>query len=203
MDIKLALPIAGVYTITFAFGEAPAWYTAVFGYPHNGIDFGVPIGTPVLAADAGTIIYADDVPDQDGCGINIQHLWGMSQYWHLSKVIAGMGTVVRKGDLIGLSGMTGYATGPHLHFGIKITGKTDPTMHDWIDPMPYFTEEAPVVSPSAEVNRYHIVLFGESLWSIAQDYYGNGLEWSRIYKANIDKIKNSNLIYPLQVFKIP
>jgi len=200
---KISIPVAGVYTVTFKFGEAPAWYTSIFGYPHNGVDFGVPRRTPVLAADSGTIGFADDIPDADGCGIIITHLWGISLYWHLEKVIAGLGTVCRKGDLIGLSGMTGYATGPHLHFGIKVSGISNPSMRDWVDPTPYFEGVAPVISPPAPVDRYYFTRFGDTLWAIAQKYYGNGLEWQRIYKANLDKIKNPNLIYPLQRLLIP
>lgn len=200
---KIAIPVAGVYSISFKFGEAPAWYTSVFGYPHNGIDFAVPMKTPVLATDTGVVSFADDIPDQNGCGIYISHVWGVSQYWHLNTVIASRGKVVGKGDLIGLSGMTGYATGPHLHFGIQIDGQNNPTMHNWSDPMPYFGEDILVPTPPAPVNRYHTVGFGENLWTIALKYYGNGLEWSRIYKANLDKIKNPNVIYPLQRLLIP
>jgi nucleoid-associated protein YgaU len=121
----------------------------------------------------------------------------------LSKVIATVGTVLRKGDLIGLSGMTGYATGPHLHFGIKVTGKGAAGMQGWTDPEPYFTEAAPIVTAPAPVERTHLVGIGETLWSIATKYYGNGLEWQRIYKANLEKISNPNIIYPLQRLLIP
>lgn len=200
---KIAIPVAGMFKITFRFGEAPDWYVKIFGEPHNGVDLAVPVGTPVLACDNGRVSYADTVPDQNGCGLILSHAWGISLYWHLSKVIAKLGDVVLKGDLIGLSGATGYATGPHLHFGVKPNKAIDPNIRGWIDPEPYFEEKLPVQSPPPPVKRYHIVGFGETLWGLAQKYYGNGLEWKRIYDANKDKIKNPNLIYPFQKLLIP
>jgi len=203
MENKIAVPVAGVYTITFRFGEAPEWYVKVFGVPHNGIDLAVPVGTPVLACDNGVVDFADDIPDANGCGLQIAHSWGTSLYWHLSRLIAKKGDVVSKGALIGLSGMTGYATGPHLHFAIRPKETNQPTINGYIDPEPYFEEKPPVVPPTEPVGRYHLVLPGETLWSIAQKEYGNGILWRKIFDANKDKIKNPNLIYPLQRLLIP
>ena len=200
---KISIPVAGVYIITFKFGEAPDWYLKIFGEPHNGLDFAVPTGTPIQACDNGVVTFSDKIPDVNGCGLIISHSWGTSLYWHLSKLFAKSGAVVERKQMIGLSGMTGYATGPHLHFGIKPKDTDKPTIGGYIDPEPYLDETAPVVSPPAEVKKYHIVMWGESLYSIATKYYGNGLLWNRIFEANKDKIKNSNLIYPLQRLLIP
>lgn len=93
------------------------------GY-HNGMDFGTAVGTPLFAAYDGTII---SVANQDlycrkgayGKYIAIQHPIGLTTlYGHLSLQVVKEGTVVKKGQLIGYSGNTGYATGPHLHFGV-------------------------------------------------------------------------------------
>ena len=51
--------------------------------------------------------------------------------------------------------------------------------------------------------KYHTVKKGDCLWNIAKAYYGNGSQYTKIYEANKDKIKNPNLIYPNQVFLIP
>ena len=200
---KIALPVAGKFTKTFLFGEDPAWYHKIFGEAHNGIDFAVPVGTPVIACDNGGLYWADEVNDADGLGIILSHSWGYSMYWHNRKNLAKFGTVISKGDVIGESGATGYATGPHVHFGIKLSVPTVPNIRGYVDPEPYFGESVPVVTPPAPVGRYHIVLFGESLWSIAQKYYGDGAQWPKIYNANLDKIKNPRLILTWMVLRIP
>ena len=100
---------------------------AQFGYRgkwHNGIDIGIPVGTPVLAAEEGTVAA---IGDQDlycrrgayGKFIVIKHGNNLvSLYAHLSRQIVQKGATVKRGDVIGYSGRTGYSTGPHLHFTI-------------------------------------------------------------------------------------
>lgn len=56
---------------------------------------------------------------------------------------------------------------------------------------------------SNTAKKYHTVKKGDCLWNIAKAYYGNGAQYTKIYEANKDKIKNPNLIYPNQVFLIP
>ena len=203
MKPQLFWPVVGFYGISFKFGEAPEWYTKVFGYPHNGIDIPCPVGTLILATDEGEVTFADDVPDQNGVGLIIKHLWGQSLYWHLSQVSAKVGYRVEKGAGIGLSGKTGFVTGPHLHFAIKVSTDAPQGMRGWSDPVKYLTDTTPVISQPAISERYHRVLPGETLWSIAQRYYGNGAEWPRIFDANREKIGNPNLIRPLQNLLIP
>ena len=91
---------------------------------HNGIDYGGPIGTPVYAAEVGTIIGIDN---QDkycyrgayGKYIVIEHENNLTTlYAHLSLQTVKKGDIVKRGDLIGYIGKTGYATGPHLHFTV-------------------------------------------------------------------------------------
>jgi murein DD-endopeptidase MepM/ murein hydrolase activator NlpD len=89
---------------------------------HKGIDFAVPRGTPVMAAGSGTISYAGTA---NGFGnlLVINHANGYSTaYAHLSRFGAGMrqGTRVRQGEVVAFSGMTGLATGPHLHYEIRV-----------------------------------------------------------------------------------
>lgn len=203
MDIKLKIPVAGIYAISFRFGENPPWYVKQFGEPHNGVDFAVELNTPVLAADNGRVIFSDTIPDANGMGLIISHDYGWTLYWHLNKIFAKVGDVVSKGDLIGLSGMTGFATGPHLHFGLKLNNPKGYNIRGYVDPMPYFEEKELNYPPSSSEKRYHIVKPGDTLWGLAVKYYGNGCLWPKIYNANKDQIKNPNLIRVFQRLLIP
>ncbi len=203
MEPKIAWPVAGLYPISFRFGEAPKWYTDVFGYPHNGIDIACPEGTLILACDNGEVIFADDVPDADGKGLILKHEWGLSLYWHLSTISAGLGNRVEKGAGMAQSGRTGYVTGPHLHFAIKVFGHEVPAMRGWADPLRFLETTQPAPAPPMIVPKWHLVLPGDTLWSIAAKHYGNGLQWRRIYEANRDKISNPNLIRPFMKLLVP
>ena len=203
MKPKIRKPFLGAYPITFRFGANPDWYVQVVGYPHNGVDFGMPEKTAVVACDDGVISYADNVPDSNGLGINIKHDWGLSQYWHLSQLSASFGDSVKKGDIIGYSGSTGFATGPHLHFGIKVLGYEVPGMRGWCNSLKYFSDDVGTPVQPSPVGRHYIVLPGDTLWKIAEKFYNKGYHWRKIYNANRKKIKNPNLIYPLQRLLIP
>lgn len=203
MDPKIIWPVVGKYPISFRFGEAPEWYLKIFGYPHNGLDIACPTGTPILACDEGEVSFADDIPDTDGKGMILKHEWGLSLYWHLSQCFVKLGYKAEKGALIGYSGATGYVTGPHLHFGTKVFGVEIPGMKGWTDPLKYITETVPTPAPPQLVAKYHLVRPGETLWGLAQRYYGNGLEWRRIYMANKEKISNPNIIKIFQRLLIP
>jgi murein DD-endopeptidase MepM/ murein hydrolase activator NlpD len=89
---------------------------------HTGVDFAAPIGTPIRASADGTI---DFIGVQNGYGnfIIVKH-WNhySTAYGHMSRFAAGMhkGTKVSQGEVIGYVGMTGWATGPHLHYEFRI-----------------------------------------------------------------------------------
>ena len=99
------------------------------GNQHRGLDFGIPIGTKVGAATAGTIVtaYTGDNYNtyKEGRRVFGQYVLikgnnGLYyRYGHLSKVGVKAGQLVNAGDTIGLSGNTGYSTGPHLHFQVQ------------------------------------------------------------------------------------
>lgn len=85
--------------------------------PHSGVDMAAPEGTPVKASADGVVILAHDDLFYTGGTVLIEHGSGVQTgYSHLSKVNVKTGDTVKQGDIVGLVGMTGRATGPHLHF---------------------------------------------------------------------------------------
>lgn len=118
----------------------PKMGTGVLGYPgsrgvitsefgvwrsyrrHTGIDIGLDVGSSVKAADGGVVTFAG-YNSSYGKYIIIDHGSNMTTlYAHNSKLTVGKGEKVYKGQLIALSGNTGYSTGPHLHFEVRING---------------------------------------------------------------------------------
>lgn len=96
----------------------------ILGYTraHNGTDYGVPIGTPCWSVGDGKVIRAGW---HGGYGrlVEVAHANGwVSQYAHLSHINVRVGQKVRQKQVVGLVGMTGLATGPHLHYGLKHKG---------------------------------------------------------------------------------
>jgi hypothetical protein len=86
---------------------------------HRGMDFRAPSGTPVAAANAGTVVLAQKLFYEGNCVV-IDHGQGfMTLYMHLSRIEVASGDKVRKGERLGLSGATGRVTGPHLHFAAR------------------------------------------------------------------------------------
>jgi len=87
---------------------------------HDGIDLRAPTGTAILSSADGTVIYRGSRLRGYGRLIVIDHGGGWSTaYAHLSKYVVGVGRKVRKGQLIGYSGRSGRAQGPHLHFELR------------------------------------------------------------------------------------
>jgi len=90
--------------------------------PHLGIDYGAPMGTPVQTIADGKVIFAAR-KGGDGNLVKVQHSNGYTTYYmHLSKILVRDGQRVQQGQNIGLVGMTGLATGPHLDFRIEQHG---------------------------------------------------------------------------------
>jgi len=91
-----------------------------WGRPHEGIDFSAPIGTPVVAADGGEVVYSGNTVRGYGNMVVLKHADGlMTVYAHNSVLLVKVGAVVRAGDRIALSGQSGHATGPHVHFEVR------------------------------------------------------------------------------------
>jgi murein DD-endopeptidase MepM/ murein hydrolase activator NlpD len=90
---------------------------------HEGLDIGEHKGDPIYAAGSGTVISAER---RSGYGnlVEIDHGNGyVTRYGHCSKLLVSAGQKVNQGDEIALMGATGTATGPHLHFEVRIAGK--------------------------------------------------------------------------------
>ena len=124
---QLAWPLSGPITSPFGMRMHP-----VYGRPilHAGIDIGVPQGTTIGAAAEGRVIVAGY---QGDCGnmVALDHRGGLSTiYCHMSQIFVGVGQDVQRGQAIGAVGMTGDATGPHLHFQVMQDGHP-------VDPMSY------------------------------------------------------------------
>lgn len=110
-------------SITQKFGKTADSGRLYSSGTHNGVDFRASIGTPVKSALSGTVIGTGNT-DGGGCysygkWIVVRHGNGLSTlYAHLSQINVSEGEVVSTGQVIGFSGFTGYATGPHLHFTV-------------------------------------------------------------------------------------
>ena len=117
----LIWPVSGPITSPFGW----RW-----GRMHQGIDIGVPMGTPIKAAAAGTIIYCGW---EEGYGnlTVIDHGGNLATaYGHQSSIAVTCGEQVAQGQVIGYVGCTGHCTGPHLHFEVRVDGNP-------VDPMGY------------------------------------------------------------------
>jgi murein DD-endopeptidase MepM/ murein hydrolase activator NlpD len=110
---------------------------------HLGIDYAAPIGTPVWASATGRVEFVGQPAVHPGSGntVILDHAGGMqTRYYHLSKFAKGLrvGQTVKQKQVIGYVGMTGLATGPHLHFSITMHGQ-------FVDPSKYKPQrEAPL-----------------------------------------------------------
>jgi murein DD-endopeptidase MepM/ murein hydrolase activator NlpD len=120
-------PARGRVTSGFGFRRHPVFGTQEM---HTGIDIGAPLGTPVVSARAGTVIAADW---EGGYGklVRVDHGDGLTtSYSHLSQIAVHVGQQLYPGDLIGYVGNTGFSTGPHLLFEIRVHGRP-------LDPLKY------------------------------------------------------------------
>jgi murein DD-endopeptidase MepM/ murein hydrolase activator NlpD len=115
----LLTPVAGPITSGFGARMHPILR---FLRMHNGIDYGAPMGAPIVAAADGQVVRAGWAGGY-GRQVRIAHADGLTtSYSHMSRIVAGEGGVVRRGELIGYVGSSGLSTGPHLHYEVLRNG---------------------------------------------------------------------------------
>ena len=120
-------PTSGPITSPFGYRIHPIFGTQIY---HSGIDIGVDTGTPIVAADGGVVIEADWLGGY-GYAVVIDHGNGLSTlYGHNSELAVSLGQSVQQGQVIAYAGSTGYSTGPHCHFEVRVNGSP-------VDPMGY------------------------------------------------------------------
>ncbi len=108
--------------VTSSFGKHRVYNNGVLKSVHLGLDIANKTGTPIKAANSGVVMLAERLPIH-GISVIINHGQGVySAYNHLSETKVNLNDRVEKGQIIGLIGETGQATGPHLHWGIKVNG---------------------------------------------------------------------------------
>ena len=122
------------FQITQPFGPSNVALEPAFGpykHFHTGIDIAAPLGTAVMAAADGIVVAVGHSNFGYGTYIVIAHGGGIATlYGHLLQTNANVGDRVVRGDVIGLEGSTGFSTGPHVHFELRINDQA-------VDPMPY------------------------------------------------------------------
>lgn len=124
---KFIWPARGRLTSFFGYRRHPIFKVVKY---HTGIDIAVNTGTHAKAADSGVVIYSGWWGGY-GNTVIIDHGRNYSTvYAHLSRSLVRNGAKVEKGQTIALTGSTGYSTGPHLHFEIRVNGRP-------VDPMKY------------------------------------------------------------------
>jgi len=97
-------------------------FNGVAQRPHFGLDYRVHTGTPVAAMNDGTVLLARFLYFEGNC-VTIDHGQGLlTLYFHLSEIKVKEGDTVKRGEIVGLSGGTGRATGPHLHVAVRWQG---------------------------------------------------------------------------------
>jgi murein DD-endopeptidase MepM/ murein hydrolase activator NlpD len=98
--------------------------------PHSGMDIAVPQGTPVKAPADGIVTFAKPDLYLTGGTVLLDHGFGLSSnFLHLSRIDVKVGQHVHQGEVIGAAGMTGRATGPHVHWGFNWFGvRLDPLL---------------------------------------------------------------------------
>lgn len=128
---EMAWPVPGYTTITSPYGMRTHPFTGVYKL-HTGTDIAAPMGVDFIAANDGVVSKAE-YNYAYGNMVMINHGGGVSTlYAHGSQILVEVGQEVKRGEAVLKVGSTGYSTGPHAHFEVRINGQ-------YVDPMPYIT----------------------------------------------------------------
>lgn len=140
----MRLPFNGNYRLTQGFGENPASY-ARFGLKgHNGLDYGLPTGTQVVAPHGGKVIEATNDPSGYGLYLKIESNKEGSILAHLKSFQVKVGDFVSEGHTVALSNNTGNSTGPHLHWGYYLIPRDRTNGYSGcIDQLPLLSQPIP------------------------------------------------------------
>lgn len=143
--MKFLIPFKGTFPVTRTYDQhvarakAHGWCyqpkaSCPNGWYYGGIDYGMPVGVEIVAAQSGQVKVSQDDAGGYGHHIKIQHADGfLSVYGHLWKREVNAGDQVTAGQVIGYSGNTGNSTGPHLHFETRQGGAP-------FDPVPFLVK---------------------------------------------------------------
>lgn len=128
---EMSWPLPGHLTISSYFGPRGS----IFGYGgyerHTGVDIPAPMGTPVYSATDGVVLKSGWDSSGFGNMVMIQYTNNITIiYGHNSSLVVSQGQRVSRGQVLSLVGSTGYSTGPHLHFEVRVNGSP-------VNPMPY------------------------------------------------------------------
>jgi murein DD-endopeptidase MepM/ murein hydrolase activator NlpD len=132
-QLRMITPIAGA-VLTQPFGPSDLWFEPPLGkyaHFHYGVDLAAPEGTPVLAAADGVVIAVGHTAGGYGNYVILAHANGIDTlYGHLQSSSVSVGQVVTGGRAIGAEGSTGFSTGPHLHFEVRVRDAVvDPALY--------------------------------------------------------------------------
>jgi murein DD-endopeptidase MepM/ murein hydrolase activator NlpD len=131
--LNLSWPMQS-FVITQPFGPTSVLIEPPYGpykHFHTGVDISAPLGTPVMAAADGLVVAVGHSNFGYGNFVVIAHGGGIATlYGHLLQTTTNVGDTVVRGQVIGLEGSTGFSTGPHVHFELRVNDQV-------IDPMPY------------------------------------------------------------------
>lgn len=139
--------------------------------------------------------------EQEASGnyVAIKHSNGYeTRYLHLkiNTIKVKVGQKVKKGQVLAYMNSSGFSTGDHLHFEVRKNGIA-------VDPKPFLLGEKTFSKKSLTAKngkRYHKVLSGDTLWTIAEKYFGNGMKYKELAKLN--DIQAPYIIYPGQELKL-
>ena len=128
-------PLEGDVRITSPFGSSRTYNAGQAAWRHRGLDLHAVEKTPVLAANDGVVLLARKRLHATGGTVIVGHGYGLcTSYFHLSKVLVKTGQSLKKGERLGLSGSTGLANGPHLHWQMELRSRA-------VDPQQWVLDE--------------------------------------------------------------